>query len=64
MEPQVRSCTTSDGVTIAYAVEGGGPVVRGTARSSAGVEFEDRGEQEAEGVGKPVRVYAVRVERA
>ncbi|HEY8174029.1 MAG TPA: adenylate/guanylate cyclase domain-containing protein, partial [Dehalococcoidia bacterium] len=35
-------------------------VVRGMARSSAGVEFEDRGEQEMKGVGDPVRVYAVR----
>jgi class 3 adenylate cyclase len=30
------------------------------ARSSAGVEFEDRGAQEMKGVGEPVRVYAVR----
>jgi pimeloyl-ACP methyl ester carboxylesterase len=36
-------------------------VVRGMARSSAGVVFEDRGEQEMKGVGEPVRVYAVRV---
>jgi class 3 adenylate cyclase len=35
-------------------------VVRGMARSSAGVDFEDRGEQEMKGVGEPVRVYAVR----
>jgi class 3 adenylate cyclase len=35
-------------------------VVRGMARSSAGVDFEDRGEQEMKGVGAPVRVYAVR----
>jgi class 3 adenylate cyclase/pimeloyl-ACP methyl ester carboxylesterase len=35
-------------------------VVRGMARSSAGVEFEDRGEQEMKGVGEPVRVFAVR----
>ena len=35
-------------------------VVRGMARSSAGVEFEDRGEQEMKGVGDPVRVYEVR----
>ena len=39
-------------------------VVRGMARSSAGVEFEDRGEQEMKGVGEPVRVYAVRGEGA
>jgi class 3 adenylate cyclase len=35
-------------------------VVRGMARSSAGVEFEDRGEQEMKGVGDPVRLYKVR----
>jgi class 3 adenylate cyclase len=35
-------------------------VVRGMARTSAGVSFEDRGEQEMKGVGEPVRVYAVR----
>ena len=35
-------------------------VVRGMARSSAGVAFEDRGEHEMKGVGEPVRVYEVR----
>jgi class 3 adenylate cyclase/alpha-beta hydrolase superfamily lysophospholipase len=35
-------------------------VVRGMARSSAGVEFDDRGDQEMKGVGDVVRVYAVR----
>ncbi len=35
-------------------------VVRGMARSSAGVSFDDRGEQAMKGVGEPVRVYAVR----
>jgi class 3 adenylate cyclase len=35
-------------------------VVRGMARSSAGVEFEDRGEHEMKGVAEPVRVYEVR----
>jgi class 3 adenylate cyclase len=39
-------------------------VVRGMARSSAGVEFEDRGEQEMKGVGEPVHVYAVRKDSA
>jgi class 3 adenylate cyclase len=34
--------------------------VRELARTSAGVEFEDRGEQQMKGVGEPVRVYAVR----
>ncbi len=35
-------------------------VVRGMARSSAGVAFDERGEQSMKGVGEPVRVYAVR----
>jgi class 3 adenylate cyclase len=34
-------------------------IVRGLARTSAGVSFEDRGEQELKGVGEPVRVWAV-----
>ncbi len=34
--------------------------VRDLARTSAGVEFEDRGERELKGVSEPVRVYAVR----
>lgn len=34
-------------------------VVRGMARSSADVVFEDRGEREMKGIGEPVRVYAV-----
>src|SRR6266540_1609519 len=34
--------------------------VRSLARTSAGVAFEDRGEQELKGVGEPVRVWAVR----
>jgi class 3 adenylate cyclase len=33
--------------------------VRSLARTSAGVAFEDRGEQELKGVGEPVRVWAV-----
>jgi class 3 adenylate cyclase len=37
-------------------------VVRGMARSSAGVAFEDRGEREMKGVGEPVRVYVVRTD--
>lgn len=35
-------------------------VVRGMARTSAGVAFDDRGEQAMKGVGEPVRVYVVR----
>ena len=34
--------------------------VRSLARTSAGVRFEDRGEQSLKGVGEPVRVWAVR----
>ncbi len=36
--------------------------VRSLARTSAGVSFEDRGEQSLKGVGEPVRVWAVREE--
>jgi class 3 adenylate cyclase len=35
-------------------------IVRGLARTSAVVSFEDRGEQALKGVGEPVRVWAVR----
>jgi class 3 adenylate cyclase/pimeloyl-ACP methyl ester carboxylesterase len=35
-------------------------IVRGLARTSAGVAFEDRGERELKGVSEPVRVFAVR----
>jgi class 3 adenylate cyclase/pimeloyl-ACP methyl ester carboxylesterase len=35
-------------------------IVRGLARTSAGVGFEDRGERELKGVGEAVRVWAVR----
>ncbi|TMB93734.1 MAG: adenylate/guanylate cyclase domain-containing protein, partial [Chloroflexi bacterium] len=34
-------------------------IVRGLARTSAGVSFKDRGEQSLKGVGEPVRVWAV-----
>jgi len=34
-------------------------IVRGLARTSAGVRFEDRGEQSLKGVVEPVRVWAV-----
>jgi adenylate cyclase len=33
--------------------------VRGLARTSAGVSFEDRGEQSLKGIEEPVRVWAV-----
>jgi len=34
--------------------------VRGLARTSAGVGFEDRGEQTLKGFDEPVRLYEVR----
>ena len=36
--------------------------VRSLARTSAGVSFDDRGEQSLKGVGEPVRIWAVRSE--
>jgi DNA-binding CsgD family transcriptional regulator len=39
-------------------------IVRGLARTSAGVRFEDRGEQTLKGVGEPVRVWAVKTAAA
>jgi class 3 adenylate cyclase len=38
--------------------------VRDLARTSAGVTFEDRGEQSLKGVGEPGRVWAVASERS
>ena len=38
--------------------------VRSLARTSAGVEFEDRGEHAVKGVGELQRVYAVRKDGA
>jgi class 3 adenylate cyclase len=52
-----RICSLSEAGEILVS-----DVVRGMARSSAGVVFEDRGEQEMKGVGEPVRVYAVRAQ--
>jgi len=37
--------------------------VRSLARTSAGVRFEDRGEQALKGVGEPVRVWAIKASR-
>jgi class 3 adenylate cyclase len=39
-------------------------IVRGLARTSAGVTFEDRGEHALKGVAEPQRVYAVRAVEA
>ena len=41
-------------------IDGQTSIVRGLARTSAGVRFEDRGEQVLKGVGERVRVWAVR----
>jgi adenylate cyclase len=35
-------------------------IVRGLARTSAGVAFEDRGERDLKGIAEPMRVFAVR----
>jgi class 3 adenylate cyclase len=49
---------------VAAASAAGETLVSGTvrdlARTSAGVSFEDRGEQALKGIAEPVRVYAVR----
>ena len=34
--------------------------LRGLARTSAGVQFEDRGERELKGIAEPQRLFAVR----
>jgi adenylate cyclase len=39
-------------------------IVRGLARTSAGVTFEDRGEHALKGVADPQRVFAVRAAEA
>ena len=69
MEPEVRYTPTVDGMNIAsricgYSSPGGilvSDVARGMGRSSAaGVELEDRGEQEMKGFDDAVRLYEVR----
>ncbi|MEX0785337.1 MAG: hypothetical protein WD939_01750 [Dehalococcoidia bacterium] len=35
-------------------------IVRGLARTSAAVAFEDRGQQQLKGAGEPVRDFVVR----
>jgi adenylate cyclase len=49
---------------VAAAAHAGETLVSGTvrdlARTSAGVSFEDRGEQALKGIDDPVRVFAVR----
>ena len=67
-DPDGRSNVYGGAVNIASRISGlSAPgevlvsdIVRGLARTSAGVHFEDRGEQTLKGVGEPVRVYEVR----
>jgi class 3 adenylate cyclase len=67
-DPDGRSNVYGGAVNIASRISGlsaPGEVlvsetVRSLARTSAGVTFEDRGEQALKGVGEPVRVWAVR----
>jgi adenylate cyclase len=69
-DPDGRSNVYGGAVNIAARISGlaaAGEVlvsetVRSLARTSAGVRFEDRGEQTLKGVGEAVRVWAVRSE--
>jgi class 3 adenylate cyclase len=66
-DPDGRDNVYGGAVNIASRISGlSGPgevlvsdIVRGLARTSAEVLFEDRGEQTLKGVGEPVRVWAV-----
>ena len=66
-DPDGRSNVYGGAVNIAARISGlsaPGEVlvsdtVRSLARTSAGVRFEDRGEQSLKGVGEPVRVWAI-----
>ena len=68
MEPRIQYGKTKDGVSIAAWIAGASApgevlvsdTVRGLARTSAGVAFEDRGEQSLKGVADPQRLFAVR----
>ena len=67
-EPRIQYAKTSGAVNIAARIAGASApgevlvsdTVRGLARTSAGVSFEDRGEHELKGVSDPVRMWAVR----
>jgi class 3 adenylate cyclase/pimeloyl-ACP methyl ester carboxylesterase len=50
---RVASASTPDEILVS-------DIVRGLARTSAGVTFDDRGEHELKGVGEPQRLFAVR----
>lgn len=62
MEPPILCVSTSDGVAGAREKPAFG-TVRDLARTSARVEFEDRGKHEPNGIGEPQRLFVVR-ERA
>ncbi len=69
-DPDGRANVYGGAVNIAARIAGASvpgevlvsDIVRGLARTSAGVTFEDRGEQELKGVGEAVRVWAIRAE--
>ena len=68
MEPRIQYAKTSGAVNIAArisALSAPGEVlvsdtVRGLARTSANVAFDDRGEHTLKGVADPQRLFAVR----
>jgi class 3 adenylate cyclase len=64
MEPRIQYVRTSDVRRVYEVTARLGTLVRydqvrSLARTSAGVRFEDRGEQALKGVGEPVRVWAI-----
>jgi len=66
-DPDGRANVYGGAVNIAARIAGASAagevlvsdIVRGLARTSAGVTFEDCGERELKGIGEPVRVWAV-----
>ena len=52
MEPQIQYPTSGE-ILVS-------DIVRGLARTSAGVRFEDRGEHELKGIDEPQRLFAVK----
>jgi len=71
-DPDGRANVYGGAVNIAARISGlSGPgevlvsdIVRGLARTSSGVTFEDRGEHALKGVGEPQRLFAVRAREA
>jgi adenylate cyclase len=68
MEPRIQYAKTADDVNIAARTAAASQpgevlvsdIVRGLARTSANVVFQDRGEQELKGVSETQRLFAVR----